>query len=265
MDILHYEYDQNLPFSLLSANATRESELATFERAAFPYYVFEYLLKGAGTVIINNNIKFSVKQNDVYILPKYYDHKFYPDINNPWQKIFFIIDGAFAEHCIQSYKLEQKYLFQNCNIKEYFLRMRNIFLSVNPRLNHLASSVFLEIIQKLYEAGTSNNQQYSPDITLAKDIIDSNICKKIDLNKICTKTMRSKAHIIRKFKRETGSTPYDYLLTKKIELAKKILISTNFSIKEIAEKLKFADQYYFSGIFKKKTGVSPKNFRIKGI
>jgi AraC-like DNA-binding protein len=262
MDILHYEYDKTLPFNLLNSNATKKGEFKTFERVAFPYYVFEYVLTGEGTVIIDNRIKFKAKQNDVYILPKYYSHKFYPDNRKPWQKIFFIIDGIFAEQCIQNYNLKQKYLFHNSNIKEYFYEMRNIFLSVNPRLNHIAAHIFLDIIQKLYDHALSSEKHISRDVAAIKDIIDNNLNENLDLNKICSRIRWSKSYMIRKFKEETGRTPYDYMLIKKIELAKKILTLTDFSIKEIAEKLKFADQYYFSGIFKKKVGVSPKKFRM---
>ena len=262
MDILHYEYDQTLPFCLLSAHTTQAGELKTFEREAFPYYVFEYVLKGEGTVIIDNRIKFKARENDVYILPKYYNHKFYPDPGNPWQKIYLILDGTFAEQCIQNYGLNQKYLFSACNIKECFYEMRNVFLSVNPRLNHMAAKVFLDIIQRLYDHDSSSGKQISPDVAAIKDIIDNNLCESLDLNKICRNIQRSKSYMIRRFKEETGRTPYDYLLSGKIELAKKILSLTDFSIKEVAEKLKFADQYYFSGIFKKKAGISPKAFRI---
>lgn len=263
MDILHYNYDQSLPFSLLSAHITQERDLKTFEREAFPYYVFEYVLKGEGTVIIDNRIKFKVRENDVYILPKYYNHKFYPDIGNPWQKIYLVLDGTFAEQCIQSYGLNHKYLFNNCNIEECFYDMRNVFLSVNPRLNHMAAKVFLDIIQRLYDHDSNSSKQISADVATMKDIIDNNLCESLDLNKICHNIQRSKSYMIRRFKEETGRTPYDYLLSEKIELAKKLLSLTDFSIKEIAEKLKFVDQYYFSGIFKKKNGISPKTFRTK--
>ena len=46
-----------------------------------------------------------------------------------------------------------------------------------------------------------------------------------------------------------------------IEFAKKLLIDTNLSVREIALKLCFADEYYFSNIFKTKTGKTPTEYR----
>ena len=56
-------------------------------------------------------------------------------------------------------------------------------------------------------------------------------------------------------------TPYAYLLEKKLELAGQLLRDTNLSVREIAEKLSFADEYYFSNVFKKKMGVTPSLWR----
>ena len=72
---------------------------------------------------------------------------------------------------------------------------------------------------------------------------------------------RSESQTIRIFKRAYGVTPYAYLLEKKLDLAGQLLRDTNLSVREIAEKLSFADEYYFSNVFKKKTGVSPSVYR----
>ena len=72
---------------------------------------------------------------------------------------------------------------------------------------------------------------------------------------------RSESQTIRIFKDAYGITPYAYLIEKKISLAKKLLTGTNLTVKEISEKLAFADEYYFSNLFKQKVGTSPSSFR----
>ena len=62
------------------------------------------------------------------------------------------------------------------------------------------------------------------------------------------------------FKRAYGITPYDYILTRKIETAKLLLKNSSLSVKEIAYRLNFADEHYFSNIFLQKTGVRPKKY-----
>lgn len=258
---IHYEYDKSQPFSLLYARTSYDKE-SIFERTNFAYYVFEYVLEGSGTVIIDNTTGFTTGAGDIYILPKYHDHTFYASPGDGWHKTFFIADGAVIENLLHAYKLDGIFLYKDCNLKEAFSKMREIFLSVDPKLNFKAAILFHEIIQTLYESVSADMPCYSPDVLKIKEILDENINRKIDLNKVCAMLKKSKTHIISKFREETGTTPYDYLLNRKIELAEKLLCSTSFSVKEIAERLKFADQYYFSGIFKKKTGFSPRNYRI---
>lgn len=58
-----------------------------------------------------------------------------------------------------------------------------------------------------------------------------------------------------------GISPKQYLLMCKIDVAKKLLINTELSIYQISESVGFADQNYFSRIFKKHTGISPLKYR----
>ena len=63
------------------------------------------------------------------------------------------------------------------------------------------------------------------------------------------------------FKHVTGLTFRDYLNKVRVEDAKRLLISTDYQIMEIAVACGFNDQSYFTKVFKKYTGLSPRNFR----
>ena len=63
------------------------------------------------------------------------------------------------------------------------------------------------------------------------------------------------------FKLEMGVPLTDYVNRQRIEQAKKLLVVTDFPIKMIAEKCGIPDVYYFSRMFKKRTGCTPKVYR----
>jgi AraC-like DNA-binding protein len=63
------------------------------------------------------------------------------------------------------------------------------------------------------------------------------------------------------FKNYTGMTPYQYFIQLKIHRAKELLGLGRYSVKEIAFTLGFSDPYYFSRLFKKKTGIAPSEWR----
>ena len=63
------------------------------------------------------------------------------------------------------------------------------------------------------------------------------------------------------FKSSTGSSFKEYLNMVRIEESKRLLSNTDYSIIDIAVAVGFEDQSYFSKVFKKYTGLTPKQFR----
>ncbi len=94
-----------------------------------------------------------------------------------------------------------------------------------------------------------------------KDFLNTRITEKFHIDELCRHISRSESQTIRIFKSTYGITPYKYVLNKRLELAKSLLNSTNLSIIEIADKLCFADEYYFSNLFKSKVGLTPSGYR----
>ena len=73
----------------------------------------------------------------------------------------------------------------------------------------------------------------------------------------------SEGHFIRQFKSYTGQTPLEYRAFKKIETAKSLLSGTDMSVTDISSALGFEDPLYFSRVFKRQAGVSPREYRNK--
>ena len=94
-----------------------------------------------------------------------------------------------------------------------------------------------------------------------KYYIDRNLYQRLRLKDISKTLGFSVRHIIHLFKTETGQTPYDYLLEKRIRLAENLLKNSDMTVSEIAALLHFTDQYHFSRIFKTRTGTAPSVYR----
>ena len=71
----------------------------------------------------------------------------------------------------------------------------------------------------------------------------------------------STSHFTSLFLQHTGHSPIDYLIRVRISRACSLLDMTSLSIQEIAARTGYGDPYYFSRIFKKVTGLSPKSYR----
>ncbi len=99
------------------------------------------------------------------------------------------------------------------------------------------------------------------DIEKAISYIDANFTEQFSLNHLAEKYGCSPNHFIKKFKEKTGYTPIKYLALKKIDASKKLLETTTFPISEVMEKVGFYDASYFSKLFKKTVGYSPREYR----
>lgn len=134
----------------------------------------------------------------------------------------------------------------------------------NTKEFSIASKVY-SIILDITKHSLLEIQAKSSNYNIFKNEVDNylsaNLDKKLRLDDIARHFKTSKYHFCRSFKEQMNTTPFDYIKTKKIEVAKKMLISTNESISEISNFLCFYDQGYFSNAFKSVVGCSPKKFR----
>jgi AraC-like DNA-binding protein len=71
----------------------------------------------------------------------------------------------------------------------------------------------------------------------------------------------STGHLSRMFKRTTGVTLERYLMTSKVEAAKRLLLEPLENVSDIAERCGFSDPAYFARVFRKIAGCSPREYR----
>ena len=97
----------------------------------------------------------------------------------------------------------------------------------------------------------------------AKQLLDGSIYRKVNIENIAKEMLISKSQLTREFKKYYDLSPYQYLINKKISVAKQLVLNTKMKILEISDSLCFSDEYNFSNLFKAKVGVSPLEFRKK--
>ena len=104
-------------------------------------------------------------------------------------------------------------------------------------------------------------EQTENSLSLIKNALLSSIYSKKNLDEIAADLFMSKSNLIRSFKKQTGLTPYQFLLNEKMSVAKTLLATTTMQVKNIAELLCFSDEHYFSFLFKQKTGLTPSQYK----
>ena len=91
--------------------------------------------------------------------------------------------------------------------------------------------------------------------------ISAHYGEQLSLDQLAQQFYLSSSYLSRLFKRETGTTLTTYLQNVRIEAAKNLLRTTALKSYEVAERVGINDPVYFSRIFKKITGLKPKDYR----
>ncbi|OQA80138.1 MAG: HTH-type transcriptional activator Btr [Lentisphaerae bacterium ADurb.Bin242] len=254
-----------LPFVLLNAGNTEYVKHIDYIRYDYPFYVFEHIEKGMGTIWINDTL-YEVKASDVYILPAHASHKLHPDGLHPWSKTYFVSVGPLVDHLLEAFSLKGKYHFKNCGNTELHRLFREMLeinqLPETEKYEKGAGNTF-KIIQILSHFREPSGQRSLEAIKIYY-YLDRTLFEKLNLDKMSRELGMSRCKMINLCRAELGSTPYDLHLRKRLELARQLLAQNpNLRINEIALQLNFHDQYHFSRLFKQKEGVSPSSYRNK--
>lgn len=95
------------------------------------------------------------------------------------------------------------------------------------------------------------------------DYICESLHTRITLDTLADHVGLNPSYLSRLFKAETGQTISAYISDKKVETACNMLIYSEYSPVEIATILCFPNQSYFTNVFRKKTGMTPKKYQQK--
>lgn len=261
--------DRRSPFRLHLAGSSYCNGNYRIEMKKQDFYcVFEYVERGRGTLVVDGR-EFFPEAGDVYIVPISGERRYRSDAGDPWVKHWFNVSGSFVTELLRLYSLENVHLVRAFSRPELFTdglaRLRRhpeeAHMPAGPDIiggiiNQLAADVLKssEVFHLVSDEGRAM-QQY-----LEKRIF-SPMPPLAELSKLVS---RSEAQLIRIFKRDFGETPYQYLLRRKLAAAQELLHCTRRTIKQIADDLCFSNEYYFAGLFKKKTGCAPGRYRRLG-
>lgn len=254
-------FDTNKSFELITAmrNAATARTLPIVRRN-YEVCTVEYVLSGSGFLELDGNKALQVCADEVYFLPKHSNHIYYPDRENPWDKLFFVVNGDFMEKIFALYNLAHPPVIRNAaSLKHYFTEFIKLH-SGNADL-HMAALLFHEFAADCLQLTL---QSATPELNIEEKLrlaLCGDLDKDFTIREYAAKHNLTSEHLIRLFRKKFGTTPQAYRLARKMEEARRLLVYSELSVKEIAAMTGFADQYSFSHSFKKHCGKSPRYFR----
>lgn len=262
-EVLTYIYhsQKKVPLSIESFGITFPSPNFHIQRFNARYFILEYIVSGKGYLKVDGKLH-TLHANDVYLLEPGSSHEYYADKDEPFKKYWINFKSDVFFHILHEYDLNQIYVFHDTDISE---EMTKIFALekvslYNDQIYKQASKYLFTIFMKLAE----KNHIKAEGSVIAQQILaelDKAIDSSVSIDEICKTLFISRSKLIREFKKHYDITPHAYLVNRKIAFSKMLLQNSAHSIKSISNHLGFADEHYFSNIFKQKTGMTPSEYR----
>ena len=96
-------------------------------------------------------------------------------------------------------------------------------------------------------------------------LVEENYQNNLTVNEYADKLAITPNHLTQTVNQLTGKTSSQIIKAKQVLEIKRLLVHTNLSVTEIAGRLNFPDQSYFTKFFKREAGVSPLQYRFKAV
>jgi AraC-like DNA-binding protein len=151
----------------------------------------------------------------------------------------------------------------------YFGKLRPYFWDIAPQLGAQLRAVLVDeknihtALDRIYEACWFHNRQgrYAETVKQTLAFLDAHYLDPLNLRQIAENVRVSPDYLSRQFKTVLGQTCMEYLIRVRVERSRQLLDNTSLSVQEIAVQVGYPDPYYFSRVFKLKTGLAPQLYR----
>ncbi len=258
--------DLSSPFSLILACYQKDRPGVTDLIRKYPFYRLGYTTQGK--VRLNDTAKDYVVTGGTFYAFRPGETSFAEAIGpSNWSHYILNFSGEEAAQLINKTGILNARVVSVKDQNTAEIIMRSI---VDESLNNTANSqqiceYYLKILLlKLSDwiISVDNIRQTDYDTFIkCKNFIDKDFVNLISIDNISNACGVSQQHLARIFKKYIQKTPLTYLQKLKMNRAAVLILGTDFSIARIATELSFADQFYFSKVFKKIYGISPLEYR----
>jgi len=229
-------------------------------------FQFVYVTSGEGVLSLGSEVH-KVKPGTVMLVLPGLRHSYCPLPESGWHEYWVGFRGKYFSGLVREGILSPDKVFFGTGVNDVMLsHFSHIFEEVRNGHPFYQMRACARIISLVAEVLSREILKCQPDhyetmVAKAKHLMEANVYGSINISYICNQLGVSSSSLNDVFKARTSMTPYQYYIQVKMEKAKAIIEEGNLTVKEVAYMMGFDDQYYFSRLFKNKTGLSPTRCR----
>jgi AraC-like DNA-binding protein len=197
-------------------------------------------------------------------------HRYRPSEESGWEEFWVGYRGSYVDYLMGQPCFKPASPFINIGLSaelmSVFIKLIETIKYEGVAYRQFSSCLISQLLAIVYASAINSDahrQNQNKLIHEARFRIHENIDKNINLEQVAKELGVSYPWFRRVFKEVMGVSPGQYHLNLRVEKACTLLKETDLTAAEVAFHLGFESEFYFSRIFKKKTGLPPKKYRVK--
>ena len=227
-------------------------------------YSLHFVVKGKGTLNVGENT-FKIDGKSIFALTPNALISYYPEKEEPWRYFWINFKGKEGADLISSMGFTSNAPVKKAGMCEtVYASLENLLTSSisQKEFYYKIKSVLYDAVSCLCEDKNAETFIKSSDIaTRVKDILLINYKNSsFSVDVLADILHVSHSYVCRLFKQETGLTIVKYLVNLRLEKSAELLKEKDYLVKDLAYLVGFNDELHFMKEFKKKFGVTVKNF-----
>ncbi|MBE6547078.1 MAG: AraC family transcriptional regulator [Ruminococcaceae bacterium] len=260
---LMYWNEDNSDFQIVNLGIDRVYPGYIIKNRCNSSLTLNFILSGKGTF---NGEPFEAGQC-YYVRPRQLQY-IEADKDDPWHSVWLTVNGNLAKTLTE--RLDKLTNNQRLPLQspESILRLANIYLR-DIGLVHNIAELMEQVVRQFLTFILPEEEENSTISPRLRMIIDQSIDYIRDnINTVNVQTLAYRAHLdtryfTKVFTSVTNLSPQEFIMKTKMKIAAQYLISTDYSIEQIAEILGYNHRNCLSIPFKKRFGLTPPDYRIK--
>ncbi|MFQ3228904.1 arabinose operon transcriptional regulator AraC [Reinekea sp.] len=237
-------------------------------------YIINITVSGGGLVFPNTENERTVTKGDMMIIPTgaVHDYGRHPDYHNWYHRWVFFRPRAtwyewldWTDKCSNVGFLsprKQKSEGLISTIDELFQSIDNTCHQNSMLSEELSLNLLEQILIRCRVLDNSKPMSpIDPRILRACQFIHENIARELSIDELAQVACMSQSRFSHLFKKQKDVSVRQWIEDQRIALARQLLITTDLAINQVAQYLGYQDALYFSRVFKKNLGESPREFR----
>lgn len=232
-------------------------------RSSYDSFLIMYMRKGS-CEIESGGRTYHAKADQIVLLDCYKPHCYYTTTG--WDAEWLHFDGSNARNYFEAILdngipvigLHDTYRFEKYLHKIYSSFKEHLSIK-EALLNNYIVNILTELL-----IGRDLEHSVNVSASIIEDTvayINEHLTDPLTLEELASQASLSTFYFSRLFKKETGFTPHEYVITARVNIAKFLLKSSNSTIKEICFGTGFTSESSFCTTFKKVTGSTPSEYR----